>query len=51
MYACLYACTFGGTEQSVEVLIGCDDDEEISKFQRDTFKAIVEGWDDLTLSK
>ena len=29
--------TFGGTEQSVEVLIGCDDDEEISQYQRDAF--------------
>ena len=38
---------FGGTEQSVEVLIGCDDDEEISKFQRDAFKALIEDWDEM----
>ena len=40
------ALTFGETEQSVEVLIGCDD-EEISQFQRDAFKALIEGWDEL----
>ena len=38
---------FGGIRQSVEVLIGCDDDEEISRFQRDTFEALTEGWDEL----
>ena len=39
--------TFGGSEQSVEVLIGCDDDEEISQYQRDAFKALIEGWDEM----
>ena len=39
--------TFGGVEQPVEVLIGCDDDEEISQFQRDAFEALMEGWDEV----
>ena len=39
--------TLGGTEQTVEVLIGCDDDEEISQYQRDAFEALTEGWDEL----
>ena len=32
---------FGGIRQSVEVLIGCDDDEEISRFQRDEKKGLM----------
>jgi hypothetical protein len=39
--------TLGGTEQTVEVLIGCDDDEEISQFQRDAFEALLKGWDEM----
>lgn len=31
----------------MEVLIGCDDDEEISQCQRDAFEALTEGWDEL----
>ena len=38
---------FGGDEQSVEVVIGCDDDEDISQFQRDAFEALLEGWDEV----
>jgi hypothetical protein len=39
--------TLGGIEQSVEVQIGCDDDEEISKIQCDAFQALIEGWDEM----
>ena len=39
--------TLGGTEQTVEVLIGCDDGEDISQFQRDAFEALLKGWDEM----
>lgn len=38
---------FGGEEQSVEVTIMCDDDEEISQFQRDAFESLLQGWEEL----
>ena len=39
---------FGGKEQSVEILIMCDDDEEeISQFHRDAFEALLHGWDEI----
>ena len=39
---------FGGKEQSVEVTIMCDDEEEgISQFHRDAFEALMQGWDEI----
>ena len=31
----------------MEVVIGCDDDEDISQFQRDAYEALLEGWDEV----
>lgn len=36
---------FGGKEQTADVLIICDEEEEISQFQRDVFAALMQGWD------
>ena len=39
---------FGGKEQSVEILIMCDDDEEeITQFHREAFGALLQGWDEI----
>ena len=46
-YICQKTLSFGGTEQPVEVMIICDEDEEISQFHRDAFEALIEGWDEM----
>lgn len=38
---------FLGKQTSAEVLILCDEDEEISQFQRDSFAALLHDWDEL----
>ena len=39
---------WGDEEQSVEVMIMYDEDaEEITQFQRDTFEALMQDWDEM----
>ena len=38
---------FGKEEQSVQVIVMCDDAECISQFQRDAFEALIGSWDEI----
>ena len=39
---------FGGNENSVEITVMCDDEEEgISPFQRNAYETLMQGWDEI----
>ena len=39
---------FGGKEQSAEVILMCDDEEEgITQFQRNAFEAFMQKWEEI----
>ena len=47
-YICHKDITFGEVEQSVEITIMSDDEEEgISQFQRDAYKALMQDWNEI----
>ena len=39
--------TFWGNTQEVEVRIGAEEDEGITQFQRDTFEALMQNWEEM----